>query len=345
MSNQQKFAQWLSNALALRMKYLSVNPDCFKGNRRERFEYLQSLEEMGIELTDFQFEACVGLCLSDASLQSGSVSPKKPEKTLTRLKMTHPASRRDAGGPATKHENFLNRTPRVPQGRRDIKDVLRIYTANEYSFQPRSPRALRARGMSTRSSIYEFPTFRCKQLSPLATVFSDEPPQTNGVVPAPRALRARGKKITTKLKPFITPVSVAYWFCGDGGKADMTAQKGKGISFHTQCFSQEECELLASFLRENLGLDAFAKLDRPPSAPTERRDKVKNQYRVDILGPSFDKFIEVVGPYIHSSMSFKFPVPREEGSRFGKADASFVQANVSSFFKNNDYLSKYSRNM
>lgn len=288
--------QKISQAQKRRMQFLEADPNSFSGNRRERLQYLQFLDEMGVELTDFQFDACIGLCLSDASLQSGSASPREPEKTLTRLKMTQ----------ATKHESFLYH----------VKDVLRIYTGNEKPFAP----------LSTRSQIYEFTTLRCQQLTPLASVFSDEPPRTDGVIP---------KKITNKLKPYITPVSVAYWFCGDGGKADFTSNKGKGITFHTQCFSKQECELLASFISDNLGLDAEAKLDVRSS----------NQYRVDILGPSYDKFIEIVGPFIHPSMAFKLPEPRVKGSRFGFADTTFYKNNTSIFFNNENYLTKYTRNM
>lgn len=291
---QRNFEVWLADAQKRRMEFLRTDPNCFSGNRRKRLQYLQYLDEKDVELTDFQYDACVGLCLSDASLQSGTASPQEPEKTFTRLKRTQ----------ATKHESFVYH----------VKDVLRIYTGNENPLRP----------LSSRSQIYEFQTFRCKQFTPLADVFSDEPPQTDGVVP---------KKVTEKLKPFITPVSVAYWFCGDGGKADFTSNKGKGISFHTQCFSKEECKLLASFLRDNLGLDAVAKLDV----------RSQNQFRVDVLGPSYDKFIEIVGPYIHPSMVFKLPTPRTTGSRFGYADAAFFEKNVGVFFKNEDYLSKYSR--
>jgi hypothetical protein len=117
---QRNFEVWLADAQKRRMEFLTTDPNCFSGNRRERLQYLQYLDEKDVELTDYQYDACIGLCLSDASLQSGAASPREPEKTFTRLKMTQ----------ATKHESFVYH----------VKDVLRIFTGNENSLRPRSPR-------------------------------------------------------------------------------------------------------------------------------------------------------------------------------------------------------------
>ena len=53
------------------------------------------------------------------------------------------------------------------------------------------------------------------------------------------------------MKPYITPVTVAYWFAGDGGKTDFTKSKSKGISFHSQGFTLEDNQLLAKLRNEN----------------------------------------------------------------------------------------------
>lgn len=54
------------------------------------------------------------------------------------------------------------------------------------------------------------------------------------------------KYIPANIEEFLTPVAVAAWFCGDGGKADYRSHNnGKGIYMHTQGFKPEYVERLA----------------------------------------------------------------------------------------------------
>ena len=127
------------------------------------------------------------------------------------------------------------------------------------------------------------------------------------------------KGIMPSIKPWINPVTVANWFCGDGGKADFTQNQGKGITFNTQGFTEDECQILCDALRENLGIEATVKKDRPST-----------KYRIDTAGSSYDRFIEVVGPYIDPCFKSKLPTPRIRPSRWGYMTSELFEAYVSS---------------
>lgn len=133
-----------------------------------------------------------------------------------------------------------------------------------------------------------------------------------------RNLGAKG--IMPSIKPWINPVTVANWFCGDGGKADFTQNQGKGIPFNTQGFKKEECQILCDALSENLGIEALVKKDS--SSP--------EQYRIDTAGASYDRFIEIVGPYIDPCFQSKLPTPRVAKSRWGYMTSELFEACVSS---------------
>jgi len=133
-----------------------------------------------------------------------------------------------------------------------------------------------------------------------------------------RNLGAKG--IMPSIKPWINPVTVANWFCGDGGKADFTQNQGKGITFNTQGFKKEDCQILCDALSENLGIEALVKKDS--SSP--------EQYRIDTAGASYDRFIEIVGPYIDPCFKSKLPTPRVAKSRWGYMTSELFEACVSS---------------
>jgi hypothetical protein len=89
-----------------------------------------------------------------------------------------------------------------------------------------------------------------------------------------------GKKvIKSNIGRYLTPVTIAFWFMGDGGKMDYGANKGKGIDLHTQGFTQEEVELLAEELRKRYGWDVHA------------HEVKSRKYLVRISGTSYDSFI------------------------------------------------------
>jgi hypothetical protein len=103
-------------------------------------------------------------------------------------------------------------------------------------------------------------------------------------------------------------------------KPILPKNKGKGITFHCQGFKQEESQILCDALYENLGIEASVKLDN--------RNPV--QYRIDTAGSSYDRFIEIVGPYIDPCFKEKLPSPRVSQSRFGYMTQELFDAYVSS---------------
>jgi len=111
----------------------------------------------------------------------------------------------------------------------------------------------------------------------------------------------------TQIAPYISPLCVAAWYCGDGSKADYTYNQGKGLTFHSQGFTQSENETLAEILKSNVGLKCHAKLDNP----------LKNQWRLDVSGESYDDFVIKVGPYVDKAFYYRVPSGRTDGSPFG----------------------------
>lgn len=179
---------------------------------------------------------------------------------------------------------------------------------------------------SKRKTMFEFDTLMCTQFNEIAKLFYGNS-FLNG-----NDERLPTKSIYPEIKPYITPVSLAYWFMGDGGKL---SPEGKAISLHSQGFTKEENEFLASCIcdlnfEDNLKLYAQVNLDYTQNE--------KEFYRIDISGPSFKCFIDEVSPYIIESMCEKLPDPRKEGSRF-----SLEKPDIrSSYFKgNSDWLFTY----
>jgi hypothetical protein len=274
-------------ALDLRQKLLKQMPKGFGKSHVLRREYMEKLLELQVQLTNWQFEASIGLMLSDASVDLSA------DGRRARFKMQQSLG----------HLEFL----------KHVKELYLEYTSSDNPVAP----------IASRSGMYEFQTMKMNAFYELACIFHPELRETG---------KLGTKSITPSLKKYITPVSIAYWFCGDGGKSDFTKNQGKGITFHTQCFKKEECDILSETLREKFGFDAITKLDNP----------VKNQYRVDILGPSFDKFIKIIGPYIHESMTYKLPTPRRS-VKFGPATKEFCKKYLSIAFKVDQYVESYQR--
>jgi hypothetical protein len=130
-----------------------------------------------------------------------------------------------------------------------------------------------------RSNMIEFDTMKCNDIyRAFMDLFYPKYDKTN-----------TRKGITENIKPFITPVSLAFWFSGDGGRLDYGPNEGKAISLNSQGFTFEENNILAQAISENLNLQATVK--------SEKTDGV-DQFRIDISGKSFDSFIRQVGSYI-----------------------------------------------
>jgi len=113
-------------------------------------------------------------------------------------------------------------------------------------------------------------------------------------------LNSEGKKCIKKhaLKSVLSPRSLAYWFMDDGGKMDYGPNQGKGLVFNTHCFTLAEVTDLCNVLKENFDFKTWPK-------------KNKGAYIVAISGKDFEKFLDLVDPYIIPSMRYKLPSKRK----------------------------------
>lgn len=143
------------------------------------------------------------------------------------------------------------------------------------------------------SDMYESDTLTCNAFDQVIDLFYEN--------------KSTPKIIKPEIQPYITEVSVANWFCGDGGKRSHDTDKA--IEFNTQGFKQTECEYLAEILTQNLQIDAESVRD----SHLKRGEK----YIVRVKNSSYDTFIEKVGPYIHPCFIKRLPPPRSYKSRFG----------------------------
>lgn len=109
------------------------------------------------------------------------------------------------------------------------------------------------------------------------------------------------KTITPEIEEWINPVSVAAWFCGDGSSRDKKEKPDKGLILHTECFTETECNLLIKMLERKLGF--------------QTSQTFKGE--LSISGKSYDRFVELVGPYIHPDFFKRVPEGRSPKSRFG----------------------------
>lgn len=94
---------------------------------------------------------------------------------------------------------------------------------------------------------------------------------------------------------YLTGKAIAYWFMDDGS---IKSRESKGVIFNTQCFVRNDVQRLIKCLQNNFALEAGIR-------------KQKDGLQIYISGKSYERFLEIVDPYIHSSMRYKIPVDRK----------------------------------
>ncbi len=103
------------------------------------------------------------------------------------------------------------------------------------------------------------------------------------------------RKVVPKLiHRWLTPRSLAYWYMDDGS---LKSHQSKEVVLNTQGFSEAEVERLIAALTRNFKLEA-------------KKRKQKEGYQVYISGRSFERFEELVRPYIIPEMMYKIPKTR-----------------------------------
>ncbi len=103
------------------------------------------------------------------------------------------------------------------------------------------------------------------------------------------------KKCVPKLiHRYLSERAIAYWFMDDGS---IKSRDSKGVIFNTHGFVQNDVQRLIEALRRKFALEA-----------SER--KQKDGLQVYISGKSYERFCEIVEPFIHASMRYKIPPQR-----------------------------------
>ena len=117
--------------------------------------------------------------------------------------------------------------------------------------------------------------------------------------------REKKKCIPELIKDSLTPRGLAFWYADDGS---MKSKSSKGCILNTHSFTQEECALLCQTLQERFQLNCWP---RPQKTPTG-----KIQHQIYISGWSYNRFKDLIFPFLHPSMHYKFPLPRKAGRGF-----------------------------
>lgn len=106
-----------------------------------------------------------------------------------------------------------------------------------------------------------------------------------------------GKKSAPKLlKRLLTERSLAYWFMDDGS---IKSKQSKAVIFNTQGFKEQDVKKLVHILREKFSLEA-----------KQRRQKEGMQ--IYVSGHSYERFCELVIPFMIPEMSHKIPEKRKQ---------------------------------
>ena len=96
------------------------------------------------------------------------------------------------------------------------------------------------------------------------------------------------KIIPSNIEEYLTPLALAIWIQDDGGK------NSAGLTIHTNCFKQEEVELLCKVLNNKYNLEANIRLIG-----------ILNQFIIYIPKRSMTKLSLIIKPYMVESMYYK----------------------------------------
>ena len=104
----------------------------------------------------------------------------------------------------------------------------------------------------------------------------------------------RKKCVPLMIGELLTPRGLAFWFMDDGS---IKSKESKGVILNTQGFADECVLRLIRVLQEKFGLQCW------------KREQ-KDGGQIYISGHSFEKFVEIVDPYMVPEMRYKIPPPR-----------------------------------
>jgi hypothetical protein len=105
--------------------------------------------------------------------------------------------------------------------------------------------------------------------------------------------RDRRKIVPDSIGRLLTARGLAYWYMDDGS---IKSSESKGVLFNTHAYQPDEINRLIVVLGE-FGLDAI---------PRRQTDGTQ----IYVSGRSFERFVELVDPYVIEAMRYKVPQPR-----------------------------------
>ncbi len=108
-------------------------------------------------------------------------------------------------------------------------------------------------------------------------------------------VKDRRKCVPRLIHHYLTERGIAYWFMDDGS---IKSKESKGVLFNTQGFVKNDVQRLVDTLRDQFALEATPR-------------KQNEGMQIYVSGRSYDRFREIVDPYIIPTMRYKVPVERK----------------------------------
>jgi LAGLIDADG DNA endonuclease family len=165
---------------------------------------------------------------------------------------------------------------KIEQGLHHAVYVEHLYTEfRQWVLTPPKPKMSKSRGVTTLNIAFQ--TVSHEELAIYGRLF----------------YRDRRKIVPEAIRELVTPRTLAYWYMDDGS---MKSNQSKGVIFNTHAYHKSEIRLLLAAL-ESLGLEAWERAQ--PDGP-----------QIYVSGNSFERFNDLVGPYVIEAMRYKVPQPR-----------------------------------
>lgn len=165
---------------------------------------------------------------------------------------------------------------KVEQGIAHADYVQHLYSVlRDWVLSPPRPKQGQTRGVTTLNLAFQ--TVSHPELSLYGELF----------------YRERVKVVPEVIGDLLTARGLAYWYMDDGS---MKSSESKGVLFNTHAFSSDDVNSLTEVL-ERFGL--LARMRRQPDG-----------IQIYVSGKSYERFVELVNPYVIEAMRYKVPQPR-----------------------------------
>jgi hypothetical protein len=102
------------------------------------------------------------------------------------------------------------------------------------------------------------------------------------------------KRVPELIKHWLTPRGLAHWYMDDGS---MKSSQSKGVILNTHGFERQDVERLGQALRTAFGLQVSSRSQ-------------SDGLQLFVSGNSFERFSEIVDPYVIPEMRYKLPLAR-----------------------------------